>query len=245
MPIAFTIIFDIYPPEKRGKMTGLFGAVFGTSSVFGPLLGAYITEYISWHWVFYINVPIGLLSLIFISVYYKETLGYRKQKIDWWGAVTLVGAVVSLMFALFIVVERRAEEPIISFAMFKKRLFAASNAVALLYGASFIIATIYIPISSPPRSRKPSFGHWSRPKGRQIQSRRESEADGKGTLATNRHKKNRVWRPSSRTLFFFWQQTPSPWPDQVARAQMASETEFPGLIKRCGDELLKPMLSPS
>lgn len=173
MPIAFTIIFDIFPPEKRGKMTGLFGAVFGTSSVFGPLLGAYITEYISWHWVFYINVPIGLLSLIFISVYYKETLGYRKQKIDWWGAVTLVGAVVSLMFALelggnkyawdsaqiiglltsflilfalFIVVERRAEEPIISFAMFKKRLFAASNAVALLYGASFIIATIYIPI---------------------------------------------------------------------------------------------------
>ncbi|MGE7273154.1 MDR family MFS transporter [Brevibacillus panacihumi] len=173
MPIAFTIIFDLFPPEKRGKMTGLFGAVFGTSSVFGPLLGAYITEYISWQWIFYINVPIGILSLWFIVFNYRESLQHRKQSIDWWGAITLVGAVVSLMFALelggnqyawgsvqilslliafavlfivFLLVERKAAEPIISFAMFRKRLFAASNAVALMYGASFIIATVYLPI---------------------------------------------------------------------------------------------------
>lgn len=173
MPIAFTIIFDIFPPEKRGKMTGLFGAVFGTSSVFGPLLGAYITEYVSWHWIFYINVPIGALSLWFVMRYYKESLEYRKQSIDWWGAITLVGAVVSLMFALelggnqyawdsvqimglfsaffllfviFIFVEKRATDPIISFSMFKKRLFATTNAIALLYGAAFIIATVYLPI---------------------------------------------------------------------------------------------------
>lgn len=173
MPIAFTIIFDVFPPEKRGKMTGLFGAVFGTSSVFGPLLGAYITEYVSWHWIFYINVPIGAVSLWLISMYYKESLEYRKQSIDWWGAITLVGAVVSLMFALelggnqyawdsmqiiglfssffllfviFLFVEKRASDPIISFSMFKKRLFAATNAIALLYGAAFIIATVYLPI---------------------------------------------------------------------------------------------------
>ncbi|KQL44668.1 MFS transporter [Brevibacillus choshinensis] len=173
MPIAFTIIFDVFPPEKRGKMTGLFGAVFGTSSVLGPLLGAYITEYFGWHWIFYINVPIGLLSLYFISVYYKESLEHRKQSIDWWGAITLVGAVVSLMFSLelggnqyawnsvqilglltsfgvlfilFLVIETKAAEPIISFAMFKRRLFAATNAVALLYGSAFIITTVYLPI---------------------------------------------------------------------------------------------------
>jgi EmrB/QacA subfamily drug resistance transporter len=173
MPIAFTIIFDVFPPEKRGKMTGLFGAVFGTSSVFGPLLGAYITEYISWHWIFYINVPIGALSLWFISIYYRESLEHRKQSIDWWGAITLVGAVVSLMFALelggnqyawnsiqimglfaifavlfvvFLVVETKVSEPIISFSMFKRRLFAASNAVSLLYGSAFIITTVYLPI---------------------------------------------------------------------------------------------------
>ena len=100
MPIAFTIIFDIFPPEKRGKLTGLFGAVFGASSVLGPLLGAYITEYSSWNWIFYVNVPIGIISLFFIMRYYKESANTQEQKIDWGGAATLVIAVISLMFAL-------------------------------------------------------------------------------------------------------------------------------------------------
>jgi len=100
IPITFTILFDIFPPEKRGKMTGLFGAVFGLSSIFGPLLGAYITDYISWHWIFYINLPIGLLSFFLIWKFYKESLVLTKQKIDWVGAFTLVGAVVCVMFAL-------------------------------------------------------------------------------------------------------------------------------------------------
>lgn len=173
MPIAFTIIFDVFPPERRGKMTGLFGAVFGLSSVIGPLLGAYITEYISWHWVFYVNVPIGAVSLFLILKFYKESTEHRKQKIDWWGAITLVVAVVSLMFALelggkeyawdstqiiglfslfsvfflvFLYVETRASEPIISFWMFKRRIFATSQALAFLYGATFVILTIYIPL---------------------------------------------------------------------------------------------------
>lgn len=173
MPIAFTIVFDIFPPEKRGKMTGLLGAVFGTSSVLGPLLGAYITDWFSWHWVFYINVPIGIVSLFFIVKYYHESTQHSKQKIDWAGAFTLVVAVVSLMFALelggkefdwgsfqiiglfvsfalffliFIFAERKAEEPIISFWMFKRRLFATSQVLAFLYGATFIILAVYIPI---------------------------------------------------------------------------------------------------
>jgi multidrug resistance protein len=146
MPIAFTIMYDIFPAEKRGKMTGLFGAVFGTSSVFGPLLGAYITDYINWHWVFYINIPLGIISLFLITKYYKESLQYSKQKIDWAGAVTLIIGIVCLMFALelggkqyawdssvivslfatfaimliiFFFIERKVEEPIISFHLFK------------------------------------------------------------------------------------------------------------------------------
>ncbi|MFD2169938.1 MDR family MFS transporter [Tumebacillus lipolyticus] len=173
MPIAFTIVFDLFPPEKRGKMTGLFGAVFGTSSIFGPLLGAWITEGISWHWVFYVNVPIGIISLLIISIYYKESVEHSKQKIDYLGAITLVGAVICLMFGLelggnqyawnsapilslftafavlllaFLLIERKAEEPVINFGMFKKRLFFTSNMVGVLYGAAFIVATIYIPI---------------------------------------------------------------------------------------------------
>lgn len=173
LPIAFTIVFDIFPVEQRGKMTGLLGAVFGSASVFGPLLGAYITEHFSWHWVFYINVPIGILSLFFILRAYKETTPPKEQKIDWTGAATLVISVVSLMFAIelggnkyawdstqiialftsfalffviFLITETKAKDPIISFWMFKRRIFATSQVIAFLYGATFIILTVFIPI---------------------------------------------------------------------------------------------------
>ncbi|WP_454191466.1 MDR family MFS transporter [Paenibacillus sp. Marseille-Q7038] len=174
MPIAFTIIFDLFPVEKRGKMTGLLGAVFGLSSVVGPLLGAFLTDALSWHWIFYVNLPIGALSIFFIAKYYKETLEHKKQKIDWAGAFTLVLAIVCFMFALelgggdqypwnsgtiitlisvavvslilFIIVETKAEEPIIPFWMFKKRLFATSQALAFIYGGTFIILSVFIPI---------------------------------------------------------------------------------------------------
>lgn len=173
MPIAFAIVFDIFPAEKRGKMGGLFGAVFGTSSLFGPLAGAYLTEYINWRWIFYVNVPIGLVALAFIVIFYKESLSHAKQKIDWWGASTLVGSIVCLMFALelggtefawdsaqiiglfagfavllavFLFVETKAAEPIISFKMFKQRLFASSTGAGLFYGAAFITAALYIPM---------------------------------------------------------------------------------------------------
>jgi EmrB/QacA subfamily drug resistance transporter len=173
IPIAFTIMFDTVPVEQRGKLGGLFGAVFGLSSIFGPLLGAYITDYISWEWVFYVNIPLGLLALVFIVFFYKESPVHMQQKIDWWGAVTLVGAVVCVMFALelggneyawdsvqilglfslfvilflaFIMIERKVVEPIISFPMFKIRLFTASNILGLFSGMAFITASVYIPI---------------------------------------------------------------------------------------------------
>jgi EmrB/QacA subfamily drug resistance transporter len=173
VPIAFTIVFDVFPPEQRGKMMGLFGAVFGISSLFGPLLGAYITDYISWHWVFYINIPLGIAAFMLVALFYKESMQHARQIIDWWGAITLVGAIVCLMFALelggseyawdssiilglfggfaalliaFLFAETRAEEPIISFTMLQNRLFSSSIAASLCYGAAFITASVYIPI---------------------------------------------------------------------------------------------------
>ena len=162
-----------FSSRKAWKNGGLFGAVFGLSSIFGPLLGAYITDYISWHWIFYINLPLGIISLILIALYYKESLQHQKQKIDWVGLLPLLDAVVCLMFALelggnkyawdsiniislfsgfavlfilFIIAERKASDPIISFLMFKDRLFAGSTIVGLLYGVAFIVGAVFIPI---------------------------------------------------------------------------------------------------
>ena len=173
VPIAFTIMFDVVPADKRGKLGGLFGAVFGLSSIFGPLLGAYITDYIDWPWIFYINLPLGLIAFVMIAFFYKESVEHSKQKIDYLGAFTLVAAIVCLMFALelggkqyawdssmiiglfaafavlvvaFIFIERSAQEPIITFGMFKNRLYATSNIMAMFSGAAFITASIYIPI---------------------------------------------------------------------------------------------------
>ncbi|MEC0242422.1 MDR family MFS transporter [Paenibacillus dokdonensis] len=173
VPIAFTIMFDAVPLEKRGKLGGLFGAVFGISSIFGPLLGAYITDYIAWQWIFYINLPIGLVALCMIAAYYKESHEHSRQPIDWAGAVTLLGAVVCLMFALelggkqlawnsteilsllggfmlltaaFLYRETKAKEPIITFALFKNRIYSSSVIMGFFSGAAFIAASVYIPI---------------------------------------------------------------------------------------------------
>jgi EmrB/QacA subfamily drug resistance transporter len=173
MPIAFTIIWDVFPAEQRGKMSGILGAVFGLSSIFGPLVGAYITDFWNWRWIFYINIPIGAICLILIFLYYHESKKQVKQIIDWSGAFTLVASIVCLMFGLelggdeymwgsvqilalfsgflilfggFLFIETKAKNPIISFEMFKYRLYTASNFVGLFYGATFMVATIYIPL---------------------------------------------------------------------------------------------------
>ncbi|MEF3306489.1 MDR family MFS transporter [Paenibacillus sp. GYB003] len=174
MPIAFAVIFDIFPPEKRGKMNGLFGAVFGLSSVFGPALGAYITDYIDWRWVFYINLPIGLVAFLLMHLGYREKPALRKQTIDWGGATTLVLAILGFMFAielagsetyawgswqiiglfllfvvcflLFLAIERKVADPIVELKLFKSRLFTASQAIGFLYGIIMVSGATYIPL---------------------------------------------------------------------------------------------------
>ncbi|WP_123039377.1 MDR family MFS transporter [Cohnella candidum] len=173
VPIAFTIMFDAVPVEMRGKLGGLFGAVFGMSSIFGPLLGAYLTDHVRWEWIFYINLPLGVLAFIMVAFFYKESHEHSKHPIDWWGALSLIGAVLCLMFALelggkqypwdsaeilglfggfavlaivFLVAETKVKEPIISYSLFRKRLYTTSILSALFSGAAFIVASVYIPI---------------------------------------------------------------------------------------------------
>lgn len=171
--IAFTILFDVVSPKDRGKMMGAFGAVFGLSSVVGPLLGGYITDHLNWSWIFYINLPLGFIAVLMITLFYKESATHSQQKIDWAGSVLLVGAIVCFIFglelggktyawdspqiiglfagfvilaALLVMVERKAAEPIISFRLFRSRLYATSNLVAMLSGAAYMTAAIFIPI---------------------------------------------------------------------------------------------------
>jgi EmrB/QacA subfamily drug resistance transporter len=174
MPIAFAVIFDLFPPEKRGKMNGLFGAVFGLSSVFGPVLGAYITDHIDWRWVFYINIPIGIVAFSAIQIGYREMAQKIRQRIDWGGATLLVAAILSFMFAiefggagtyawlsapiiglfvlfvfslgLFLIVERKVADPIVELKLFRSRLFTASQAVGFLYGIIMVSGAAYIPL---------------------------------------------------------------------------------------------------
>ncbi|MFD0716226.1 MDR family MFS transporter [Paenibacillus sp. GCM10027626] len=103
MPITFTIVGDIYPPEIRGKFMGLFGTVFAISSIVGPALGGFIVGNMEWGWIFFINLPIGALVFFIIVTTLKENLGHEKHSIDWLGAVTFIVAIVTILLALVLV----------------------------------------------------------------------------------------------------------------------------------------------
>lgn len=173
MPLAFAVIFDIFPPEQRGKMNGLFGAVFGLSSVFGPLAGAFFTDQIHWRWVFYINVPIGIVAFFLILIGYKESARRTKQTIDYVGIVLLTATILSFMFALelggkefawgswqivslfagfavflvgFLYAEAKVSNPIVALPLFKNTIFTVSQVGSFLYGAVMIGGATYIPL---------------------------------------------------------------------------------------------------
>lgn len=100
MPISMTIVADIYPPDKRGKFMGLFGAVFALSSIIGPTLGGWMAEHWDWGWIFYINIPIGIPALLLVTVAMKESRSSVRQPIDWLGAITLIITIVSILLGL-------------------------------------------------------------------------------------------------------------------------------------------------
>jgi EmrB/QacA subfamily drug resistance transporter len=171
-PIALAVIGDLFSPQERGKYQGLFGAVFGVSFIIGPFLGGFLTESISWHWIFYVNIPIGIISLIVLARLLPtvkrpnasrnlDFLGAgvfavavtalligltNKQSADW--AAPHVGGLllVSLVLgALFVFVETRAKEPIIPMGMFRNRTYAASILSTFLVSFGFFGAIIFLP----------------------------------------------------------------------------------------------------
>ncbi len=172
MPVAFTIVADLYSAEKRAKIMGFTSTAWGVASVVGPLAGGFIVDLLSWHWIFFINVPIGLILLWMILVFFHEEKYDRKAaKMDVWGSLLLMGTLfafligvqylgdeglsikVLLLWAIsigclivFTMVEKRAEDPVISLELFKNQSFVIVNIVAALVSGFLMAVEVYIPM---------------------------------------------------------------------------------------------------
>ncbi|STY43786.1 Multidrug-efflux transporter 3 [Listeria grayi] len=100
LPSTMTIIADIYPAEKRARVLGFMGSAWGIAGVFGPLLGGFLVDQLSWHWIFFINIPFGILTIILVGFYFKEHLTPKRLPIDYKGAVVFTLALLALLFGL-------------------------------------------------------------------------------------------------------------------------------------------------
>jgi EmrB/QacA subfamily drug resistance transporter len=173
LPIVLTIIGDIFVLEERARVQGLFSGVWALSSIVGPALGGLIVDHFSWRWVFYINIPFGLLSAFLLVISFNEKVERKKLSLDYIGTLTLTGGIVALLFALlqggtnwawnslpsiglfalsalllvlFIYQENRAPEPILPLTLFKNRIIAISSIGGVILGVIMFGITSYVPL---------------------------------------------------------------------------------------------------
>ncbi|MFF0015160.1 DHA2 family efflux MFS transporter permease subunit [Streptomyces sp. NPDC005374] len=172
MVLSMAIVGDLVPPRERGRYQGLFGAVFGATSVLGPLLGGLFTEHLSWRWVFYVNLPVGAVALAVIAVVLRIPRKSTKHVIDYlgtlliasvatclvlvaslggttwgWSSPQIVGlAVLGMLLAVaFVAVERRAAEPVLPLKLFRVRTFVLSAVISFIVGFAMFGAMTYLP----------------------------------------------------------------------------------------------------
>lgn len=173
MPITFTIIGDLYPGEQRAKMQGVFSSVWGIAGILGPLVGGFFVDYSTWRWIFYINVPIGIVALILVWIGLHETFEKREHSVDYLGAGLFTISISSLLYALlnaggkyawgsattltlfavaivtlilFILVESKSKEPMLPLSLFQMRIISVANLASLLASGLLIASNVYLPM---------------------------------------------------------------------------------------------------
>lgn len=171
MPVSFTIVADMYPFEKRAEVVGLLGSAWGIASIVAPLLGGFIVDSLSWHWIFFVNVPIGIITIFLIALFLVEPRQVRHSKIDYGGVGLIAVFLLAIMYMfqilgetplnwimiglcllvaiisgwLFLKQERRVSDPIIPLEMFKNRTFVTQNLIAALISGFIFAYEVYLP----------------------------------------------------------------------------------------------------
>ena len=165
VPLAMTIIGELYTVEERPRVQALFSGMWGLASIGGPLVGGYLTDTISWRWVFYINVPFGLLTAAVIGTAYPAHRATRQIRVDWVGAMLLFAGVscllaglsnvgltwawlagAAVLLAAFAAVERAVREPILPLALFRVPVIRSSLPVVFLLGMGMFGAIAFVPL---------------------------------------------------------------------------------------------------
>jgi len=173
MVTTIAVVGDIIPPRDRGKYQGVFGAVFGVSTVVGPLLGGFFVDNLSWRWIFYVNLPTGAVALFVIGAVFHARAERVEHRIDYLGAALLAGSLSSIVLFtslggstyawgsapivimavlgavlmwLFVLAEQRASEPILPLELFRNRIFTVTSGIGFIIGLALFGSVTYLPL---------------------------------------------------------------------------------------------------
>ncbi len=172
IPVAMATVADLYAPTERGKVQGMLGGIFALASIIGPFLGGYIVDNLDWRWVFYVNIPVGILAVAVTSMKFPKLVGEETKRIDFPGLIALSSTLASSLLVMtwggstyswqsaeiiglsilaivsliaFIVIERRAEDPILPFHLFREPIFTLGSAGLLIISMGMFGVLAFLP----------------------------------------------------------------------------------------------------